>query len=252
MNYESVAQLIQNGHYAQVAATLSPLAKSFLQTYMNNASNLPVLSELVESLSSVAFSEAGRKLAEPTLAKLEAAAGALNSLCAQTQKAKQDLYLLAVHPDGGNNLFNAFHKEESITAMGLKIDDPAIDKLAREVAAQKKAAANANKKPYGTGNGTRGRGAHRGAHKKQYSQHSYTGRDFYNHGRDSYNHGGPHYHNSHRGSYHGFRGGRGGGSYPSAPHGSFYPSPNTNGQGQQNSQNTFPPKQPMIGWFNQG
>ena len=138
MSYESVTQLIQNGHYAQVSATLSPLGKSYLQTYMNNASNLPVLSELVESLSSVALSEAGRKLAQPTLAKLEAAAGALNSLCAQTLKAKQDLYLLAVHPDGGNNLFNAFHKEESITAMGLKIDDPAIEKLAREVVAQKK------------------------------------------------------------------------------------------------------------------
>ena len=244
MNSESVTQLIHNAHYAQVTASLTPLAKSYLQTYMNNASNLPVLSELVESLSSVAFSDAGRKLAQPTLTKLEDASGALNSLCAQTQKAKQDLYLLAVHPEGGNNLFNAFHKEESITAMGLKIDDPAIEKLAREVAAQKKAAANANKKAYGAGNGARGRGAHRGAHKKQYSQHSYTG-------RDSYNHGSSHYHNSHRGFYHGFRGGRGGGIYPSAPHESFYPSPNTNGQGQQNSQNTFPPK-PMIGWFNQG
>jgi hypothetical protein len=89
MNYESVTQLIQNGHYAQVSATLSPLGKSYLQTYMNNASNLPVLSELVESLSSVAFSEAGGKLAQPTLAKLEAATGALNSLCAQTQKANK-------------------------------------------------------------------------------------------------------------------------------------------------------------------
>jgi hypothetical protein len=153
MSSENITQFNNNAHLAQVNASLTPLAKSYLQTILNNASNLPVFSELVESLSSVAFSDAGRKLAQPTLAKLEAAAGALNSLCAQTQKAKQDLYLLAVHPEGGNNLFNAFYKEESITAIGLKIDDPAIEKLAREVAAQKKAAANANKKPHGAGNG---------------------------------------------------------------------------------------------------
>ena len=244
MSSENITQFNNNAHLAQVNASLTPLAKSYLQTILNNASNLPVFSELVESLSSVAFSDAGRKLAQPTLAKLEAAAGALNSLCAQTQKAKQDLYLLAVHPEGGNNLFNAFYKEESITAIGLKIDDPAIEKLAREVAAQKKAAANANKKPHGAGNGARGRGAHRGSHKKHFRQHSYTS-------RDSYNHGGSHHHNSQRGFYHGSRGGRGGGFYPSAPHGSFYPNLNTNGQGQQNSQNTFQPK-PMIGWFNQG
>jgi hypothetical protein len=107
MSPENITQINHNAHFAQVTASLTPLAKSYLQTILNNASNLPVLSELVESLSTVAFSDAGRKLAQPTLAKLEAAAGALNSLCAQTQKAKQDLYLLAVHPEGGNNLFNA-------------------------------------------------------------------------------------------------------------------------------------------------
>ena len=244
MSPESITQLIQNAHFAQATASLTPLPKSYLQTYVNNDSNLPVLSELVESLTVVASTEAGRKLAKTTLAKLDTATGALNSLCAQTQKAKQDLYLLALHPEGGNNLFNAFYKEESITAIGLKVDDPAIDKIAREVAAQKKAAAIANKKPHGTANASRDRGAHRGAHKKHFSQHSYTN-------RDSYNHGGSHYHNSQRGFYHGSRGGRGGGFHPSAPYGSFYPNPNTNGQGQQNSQNTFPPK-PMIGWFNQG
>jgi hypothetical protein len=222
MSPENITQFNNNAHLAQVTVSLTPLAKSYLQTILNNASNLPVLSELVESLSSVAFSDTDRKLAQPTLAKLEAAAGALNSLCAQTQKAKQDLYLLAVHPEGGNNLFNAFYKEESITDIGLKIDDPAIEKIAREVAAQKKAVANANKKAHGTGNGARGRGAHRGSHKKHSSQHNYTS-------RDSYNHGGSHYHNRQRGFYHGSRGDRGGGFYPSAPHGSFYPNPNTNG-----------------------
>jgi hypothetical protein len=225
MSPQNIEQLFQNANFAQVTASLTPLAKSYLQTYVNNASNLPVLSELVESLATVASSELGRKLAQSTLAKLEAAASALNSLCSQTQKAKQDLYLLTIHPEGGNNLFHAFYKEESITAIGLKIDDPAIEKIAREVAAQNKAAAIANKKPHGTANGSRGRGAHRGAHKKHFNQHSYTG-------RDSYNHGGSHYHNSQRGFYHVSRGGRGGGFHPSETYGSFYPNPNTNGQGQ--------------------
>ena len=129
MSPESITQLIQNAYFAQATATLSPLVKSFLQMYVNNASNFPVLSELIESLTVVASTEAGRNLAKTTLAKLDTAARALNSLCAQTKKAKQDLSLLALHPEGGNNLFNAFYKEESITVIGLKVDDPAIDKI---------------------------------------------------------------------------------------------------------------------------
>ncbi len=99
---------------------------------MNNASNLPVLSEFVESIVSVAQTEMDRKLPKTTLANLEAASGTSNSLRDQTERTKQDLYLLALHPQGGNALFNVFYKEESITTIGLKIDDPVIDKIARE------------------------------------------------------------------------------------------------------------------------
>ena len=121
-----------------------PLAKSYLYTYLNNTTNVSLLSEFVESVVTVAQTTQGRKLAQTTLAHLEVVAGAVNSLCDQTERAKHDLYLLVGHPEGGNALFTAFHKEESITVIGLKIDDHSIDNIEKEVEAGKKAAAVAN------------------------------------------------------------------------------------------------------------
>ena len=83
-----------------------PLAKSYLLTYVNNVSNVPVLSEFVESIVAVSQTEQGRKLAKTTLANLEAATGALNSLSDQTERAKEDLYLLVLHPHPKGSCFS--------------------------------------------------------------------------------------------------------------------------------------------------
>jgi hypothetical protein len=165
---------------------------------------------------------------------LEVVAGAVNSLCDQTERAKHDLYLLVGHPQGGNALFTVFHKEESITAIGLKIDDPSIDKIAKEVEAAKKAVAVTNKKNSGSTSAHRGRGTTRGSHKPHSNRNSYAS-------RDSYNHGGFYQYNNQRGLHHGPRGGRGG-YYSDTSYGSFQHNPTTNGQGQQPNQNNFPPK----------
>jgi hypothetical protein len=70
-------------------------------------------------------------LAQTTLADLDIVGGTVNSMCDQTERSKQDLYLLVCHPNAGITLYNAYHKEESITDIGLKIDDPSIDKIAK-------------------------------------------------------------------------------------------------------------------------
>ena len=243
MSSENLTHLIRDSHFNSATASMTPLAKSYLHTYLNLDTNMPVLSEFVESAVAVTQTAQGRKLAQTTLANLEKAAWSLNSMKEQSERAKHDLYLLVLHPNGGNALFNSFHKEESITAIGLKIDDPTIDKIAKEVEATKKAAAAANKKNPGSASAHRGRGTVRGSHKPNFSRTSYAS-------RDSYNHGGSYQHNHQRGSHHGFRGGRGGFN-PGAPYGSFQHNPIPNGQGQQSGQNNFPPK-PMIGWFGQG
>ena len=186
-------------------------------------SPVPLLSEFVESVVAVAQTAQDRKLAQTTLAYLEVVAGAVNSLCDQTERAKHDLYLLVGHPQGGNALFTAFHKEENITVIGLKIDDPSIDKIEKEVEAAKKAAATANKKISGSTSTHRGRGTPRGSHKPHSSRNSYVN-------RDSYNNGGFYHHNTQCGFHHDSRGGRGG-YYSGASYGSFQHNPVTNGQG---------------------
>ena len=150
MSSENPTYLIRDSHFNSATASMTPLAKSYLHTYLNLATNMPVLSEFVESAVASTQTAQDRKLAQTTLANLEKAAWSLNSIKEQSERAKHDLYLLVLHPNGGNALFNAFHKEESITAIGLKIDDPAIDKIAKEVEATKKAAAAANKKNPGS------------------------------------------------------------------------------------------------------
>ena len=174
---------------------------------------------------------------------LEVVGGAVNSLCDQTERANHDLYLLVGHPQGGNDPFTVFHKEESITVIGLKIDDPSIDKIAKEVETAQKAAVVANKKNPGSTSVHRGLGTARGSHKPHSNRNSYDSRDFYNHG-------GFYQYNNQCGLHHGPRDGRDG-YYSDSSYGSFQHNPTTNGQGQQSNQNNFPPK-PMIGWFGRG
>ena len=134
------------------------------------------------------------------------------------------MYLLVGHPEGGNALFTAFHKEESITVIGPKKDDPSIDKIAKEVEAAKKAAAAANKKNPDSTSDHRGRGTARGSHKPHSNQNNYSI-------CDSYNHGAFYQYNNQRGLHHGPRGGHGG-YYSGTSYGSFQHNPTTNGQGQ--------------------
>jgi len=240
MSPENLAQLFRESHFTSATANMTPLAKAYLRTYINNATNLPILSAFVERVLVVAQTAKGRQLtlAQTTLADLDTVAGAVNSMRDQTERSKQDLYLLVCHPNAGSALYNAYHKEESITAIGLKIDDPSIDKIAKEVEAGRKAVAVAKQKTLT--NASRGRGISRGHYKPSPSRNSYVNRDFHNNG-------GHYYNNNHRGNHHGFRGGRGG-YYAGAPYGSPQYSSVTNGQNQHSNQN-IPPSKPMIGWF---
>ena len=113
MSPENLTHLIRDSHFNSAITSMTPLTKSYLHTYLNNTTNVTVISEFVESVLAVTQTEKGRKLAQTTLAHLEVVTGAVNSLRDQTTRAKHDLYLLVLHPNGGNTLFNDFHKEES-------------------------------------------------------------------------------------------------------------------------------------------
>ncbi len=94
-------------------------------------------------------------LSKEIVSHLELVAKALLCLQSQALIAKQDLYLLICHPNAGNALYHHFHKEASLEMIGLNVDDPNIEKAAREVEAAKKAVASSNKKLKHT---ARGRG----------------------------------------------------------------------------------------------
>ena len=53
--------------------------------------------------------------------------------------------MLVLHPNAGNALFNAFNKEESFMVLGLKVEDPNIDRASKEVEATRKATAASKK-----------------------------------------------------------------------------------------------------------
>ena len=163
---------------------------------------------------------------------------------------KQDLYLLLCHPSAGNALYHHFHKESGLQMMGLKLDDPNIEKTSREVEATKKEVASSTKK---NNHSVWDRGREHAPSSKQY-----TGRVYDQHGRGGFSNrehstnGGDPYYNSHRDSYNDYRDGRGG-----------YHSGNFNGhfqnnysgnsnvvQGQQNDPNN--PQTRMLGWIPQG
>ena len=68
MSPENLTHLIRDSHFNSAITSMTPLAKSYLHTYLNNATNVPVLSEFVESVVAVAQTEQGRKLVQTTLA----------------------------------------------------------------------------------------------------------------------------------------------------------------------------------------
>ena len=193
-------------------------------------------------------SKSGNIVSPTTMIDLEVVAAAVNSIQNQNERSRLDIYLLTSHPSAGNALYNTYHKEESIAAIGLKCTDPLIDKAAKEVEAVRKAA-EASKKSVTSHPRGRGRGRGRG---NDYSDRS--GHNNY----EPYNNGVFHHNNNsgYRGHNHGYRGGRGGfhsgnfnGNYQSNPtnscQGNGYQT-----QGQQNGQNVFHPK--TLGWIPQG
>ena len=102
------------------------------------------MSKFLEQMLTASHTSRGVKLAPATLANLETVAAAVHSLQEQSVRSKQDIYLLTCHPNAGNALYNTFHKEESLSILGLKVEDPMIEKAAREVEAIRKRESNNN------------------------------------------------------------------------------------------------------------
>ena len=67
MSPENLAQLFRESHFTSATANMTPLAKAYLRTYLNNATNLQVLSAFVERVLVVAQTAQDRKLAQTTL-----------------------------------------------------------------------------------------------------------------------------------------------------------------------------------------
>ena len=245
---ENVQKLFHESHFQTATANMSPLGKAFLRLYLSVVTNCPTISKFLEQMVTASHTSRGAKLAPTTLANLEAVAAAVHSLQEQSVRSKQDIYLLTCHPNAGNALYNTFHKEESLSILGLKVEDPMIEKAAREVEANKKAAAVSRKShsssARGRGRGGRGRGS------------DYHSRTSYN-DREGHSNGGQPSHNNQRKNYSGYRGGRWGHSGNFNPNfgSNFNPNFGGNfnpnfGQGQTNAPNNFQGK--MLGWIPQG
>ena len=245
---ENVQKLFHESHFQTATANMSPLGKAFLRLYLSVVTNCPIMSKFLEQMLTASHTSRGVKIAPATLANLETVAAAVHSLQEQSVRSKQDIYLLTCHPNAGNALYNTFHKEESLSILGLKVEDPMIEKAAREVEASKKAAAvsrrNQSNNSRGRGRGSKGRGS------DHYSRTSYND-------RESNNNGGQSSHNNHRKNYAGYRGGRGGhpGNFNPNFGSNFNPNFGGNfnpnfGQGQTNGPNNFQGK--ILGWMPQG
>ena len=74
------------------------------------------------------------------MAEIELVARAITSIQNQAERSRKDIYLFTLHPAAGNTLYNTYHKQESIAAIGLKFDDPLMDKAVKEVETTRKAA----------------------------------------------------------------------------------------------------------------
>ena len=243
-----VARLLQESHFAHATSHMNPIAKAFLEFYLNVAKSVETFSEYVETLVAASQSEHCAHISETSIAKLAVVADAINEMHEDCDKAKQDLWLLVGHASAGNHLHKLFYQDESMEVLDLKVDDPRIEKLAREVDAGKKAAAAAKAKATANANASRGRGAPRGRGNRFTSRNNYPNRDnCSNGGQYQYNNFRGAHHNSYRG------GGRGGfgsgnsyGNYQNHQAGIFP----QNGLNQQNGQGTSQNK--MLGWLPAG
>ena len=156
-----VARLLQESHFAHATSHMNPIAKAFLELYLNIAKSVEIFSEYVETLVAASQSEHCTHISETSIAKLAVVADAINEMHEDCDKAKKDLWLLVGHASAGNHLHKLFYQDESMEVLDLKVDDPRIEKLAREVDAGKKAAATAKAKATANANAPRGRGAPR-------------------------------------------------------------------------------------------
>jgi hypothetical protein len=243
-----VAKLFQESHFSHATSHLNPIAKVFLEFYLNVSKSAETFSQYVEDLVTASRSEHCTHISEASIAKLAVVAEAINELNDDCEKAKQDLWLLVGHASAGNHLHKLFYQDESMEVLDLKVDDPRIDKLAKEVDAGKKAAATAAAKAKANANAPRGRGASRDRGSRFGSRNSYPSRDTSsNGGQYQYNNFRGAHHNSYRG---GARGGFGSGNFYGNYQNHQAGTLPQNGPNQQNGQGTFQTK--MLGWFPSG
>ena len=87
-----VAQLLHESHFAHATSTLTPLAKSYLTTYINVAKNNEIVSEYVEGLLTAAYSEECAHVTEAGLAKLDTVPKAVNSIHATNEQKQTSFY----------------------------------------------------------------------------------------------------------------------------------------------------------------
>jgi len=243
LSAEHLEKLFHESHFQAAIVNMSPLGKAFLRLYLSVKTNIATIATFVERLVT-ATNNPKSTVGTATMAEIAHAARAITSIQSQAERSRKDLYLFTLHPAAGNALYNTYNKEESIAAIGLKFDDPLIDKAAKEVEASRKAA-EASKKA--ANNNTRGRGRGRGRGNDTYSGRN--GHNNYASGSSS----GFQYNNAYRGSYHTFRGGRGG-FHPGNFNGNFqshsandHQGNGHQNQGQQNGSHAFQP-QMKLGW----
>jgi hypothetical protein len=168
-----VVKLFQESNFSHATSHMNPIAKSFLEFYLNVAKGVETFLQYVEDLVAVSQSEKCAHISEASIAKLVVVADAVNEMHEDCEKAKQDLWLLVGHASAGNHLHKLFYQDESMEVLDLKVDDPRIDKLTREVDAGKKTAADAKTKASANANASRGRGDPRGRGNRSGSRNSY-------------------------------------------------------------------------------
>ncbi len=162
LSAENVEKLFHESHFQAATSSMSLLGKAFLRHYLNVKTNIATITTFVERLAMVSNNSKSVNIVSPTtMVDLEVVAVAVNSIQNQNKRSRMDIYLLTRHPCTGNALYNTYHKEESISAIGLKCTDPLIDKASKEVEALRKAV-EASKKSVTSNPRGRGWGRDRG------------------------------------------------------------------------------------------
>ena len=86
-----VAKLFQESHFAHATSHMNPIAKAFLEFYLNVAKSVETFSEYVEDLVTASQSEHCAHISEASITKLAVVADAINEMHEDCDKAKQDL-----------------------------------------------------------------------------------------------------------------------------------------------------------------